>query len=131
MPALFPIPKRGPAAPPFESLTLSQNTIAGRHAPGSLFCREGGNTHYSDFARGELARPALAKPTVSRTSSTGKLQFSRPLSCSNPSLSLFTSFTAERAGFEPAVRYYPYNTLAVCRFRPLSHLSLSLKYFIP
>jgi hypothetical protein len=30
---------------------------------------------------------------------------------------------AERGGFEPPVRFYPYNSLANCRFRPLSHLS--------
>ena len=30
---------------------------------------------------------------------------------------------AERAGFEPAVRYDPYDDLANRCFRPLSHLS--------
>jgi hypothetical protein len=30
---------------------------------------------------------------------------------------------AERGGFEPPVRFYPYNGLANRRFRPLSHLS--------
>lgn len=33
------------------------------------------------------------------------------------------SFTAERTGFEPAVRFNPYIGLANRRFRPLSHLS--------
>ena len=32
---------------------------------------------------------------------------------------------SERAGFEPAVRFNSYNSLANCRFRPLSHLSNS------
>ena len=31
---------------------------------------------------------------------------------------------AERGGFEPPVRYKPYNALAKRRFRPLSHLSV-------
>src|SRR3990167_4737379 len=31
---------------------------------------------------------------------------------------------AEREGFEPSRQFYPPNTLAPCRFRPLSHLSL-------
>jgi len=31
---------------------------------------------------------------------------------------------AERGGFEPPVRFYPYNGLANRRFRPLSHLSI-------
>lgn len=30
---------------------------------------------------------------------------------------------AERGGFEPPIRFYPYNGLANRRFRPLSHLS--------
>src|SRR3989344_9560802 len=30
---------------------------------------------------------------------------------------------AEREGFEPSIRFYPYTTLAVWCFRPLSHLS--------
>ena len=30
---------------------------------------------------------------------------------------------AEKGGFEPPVRFYPYNGLANRRFRPLSHLS--------
>ena len=30
---------------------------------------------------------------------------------------------AEREGFEPSVRFNPYNGLANRRFRPLSHLS--------
>ncbi len=30
---------------------------------------------------------------------------------------------AERVGFEPTVRCYPYNGLASRRYRPLSHLS--------
>src|SRR3954463_5117082 len=30
---------------------------------------------------------------------------------------------AERGGFEPPVRFYPYNALAKRRYRPLSHLS--------
>lgn len=33
------------------------------------------------------------------------------------------SFDAERAGFEPAVRFDPYAALAKRCFRPLSHLS--------
>jgi hypothetical protein len=33
------------------------------------------------------------------------------------------SFDTERAGFEPAVRYYPHADLANRCFRPLSHLS--------
>jgi hypothetical protein len=33
------------------------------------------------------------------------------------------SMVAERAGFEPAVRFYPYAALAKRCFRPLSHLS--------
>ena len=32
-------------------------------------------------------------------------------------------FVAERVGFEPTVPRKRYNTLAGCRFRPLSHLS--------
>ncbi len=32
---------------------------------------------------------------------------------------------AERGGFEPPVRFYPYNGLANRRFRPLSHLSVN------
>ena len=32
---------------------------------------------------------------------------------------------AERGGFEPPVRFYPYNALAKRRYRPLSHLSVS------
>ena len=31
---------------------------------------------------------------------------------------------AERGGFEPPVRFNPYSSLANCRFRPLSHLSI-------
>ncbi len=31
---------------------------------------------------------------------------------------------AEREGFEPSVRFYPYNKLATCRFQPLTHLSV-------
>ena len=34
---------------------------------------------------------------------------------------------AERVGFEPTVQFYPDNTLAPCRFRPLSHLSFLLR----
>ena len=33
------------------------------------------------------------------------------------------SFRAERAGFEPAVGFYPHAALAKRCFRPLSHLS--------
>ena len=32
---------------------------------------------------------------------------------------------AEREGFEPTIRCYPYNGLASRRFQPLSHLSRS------
>ncbi len=32
-------------------------------------------------------------------------------------------FLAERAGFEPAVRVTPYDSLANCWFKPLTHLS--------
>jgi hypothetical protein len=32
---------------------------------------------------------------------------------------------AERGGFEPPVRFNPYNGLANRRFRPLSHLSVA------
>lgn len=40
---------------------------------------------------------------------------------SNLCLSLLDT---EKEGFEPSVRsYLPYNRLAICRFRPLSHLS--------
>ena len=34
-------------------------------------------------------------------------------------------FPAERVGFEPTVQFYPDNSLARSRFRPLSHLSVS------
>src|SRR5688572_1292356 len=30
---------------------------------------------------------------------------------------------AERGGFEPPVRFYPYDSLANCWFKPLTHLS--------
>src|SRR3989338_6318586 len=35
--------------------------------------------------------------------------------------------SAEREGFEPSRQFYPPNTLAPCRFRPLSHLSVRHK----
>src|SRR3954466_15598039 len=43
------------------------------------------------------------------------------------------SFDAERAGFEPAVRFNPYAALAKRCFRPLSHLSrtVRLAYLTP
>ena len=34
------------------------------------------------------------------------------------------SHLAETGGFEPPVQFYPDNTLAPCRFKPLSHVSL-------
>src|SRR5437867_13333598 len=38
---------------------------------------------------------------------------------------------AERGGFEPLVRFNPYNGLANRRFRPLSHLSIPAKFENP
>ncbi len=39
-------------------------------------------------------------------------------------MSATTILLTEKEGFEPSVRsYLPYNRLAICRFRPLSHLS--------
>ena len=38
------------------------------------------------------------------------------------------SFLAERAGFEPAVGFYPHAALAKRCFRPLSHLSECLVF---
>ncbi len=38
------------------------------------------------------------------------------------------SLPAERAGFEPAVRFYPHAALAKRCFRPLSHLSLPRQF---
>jgi hypothetical protein len=35
---------------------------------------------------------------------------------------------AERGGFEPPVRFYPYNGLANRRIRPLCHLSKLLRH---
>jgi hypothetical protein len=43
---------------------------------------------------------------------------------------VFSKAITERVGFEPTVQFYPDNTLAPCRFRPLSHLSF-LKHLIP
>ena len=40
------------------------------------------------------------------------------------------SFKAERAGFEPAVGFYPYAALAKRCFRPLSHLSKPLEILV-
>ena len=33
---------------------------------------------------------------------------------------------AERGGFEPPIRFYPYNSLANCRLQPLGHLSCAI-----
>ena len=42
-----------------------------------------------------------------------------------------TGLWTEREGFEPSVRsYLPYNRLAICRFRPLSHLSKFIRNYI-
>ena len=37
--------------------------------------------------------------------------------------SLWMKITAERGGFEPPVRFNPYDSLANCWFKPLTHLS--------
>ena len=41
----------------------------------------------------------------------------------------FFAIFAERVGFEPTDRFYSVNTLAVCPFRPLRHLSLFFKEY--
>ena len=45
-------------------------------------------------------------------------------------MGVFGDGGTEREGFEPSVRaFVPYNRLAICRFRPLSHLSvLTINY---
>lgn len=81
------------------------------HSPDNLFF-----TARRRWERSLLAPPRQAqrhcalKPFGFSSSTTGKHVFSRPLSCSNPSLSLLAhripwdSLATERAGFEPAVR---------------------------
>jgi hypothetical protein len=38
------------------------------------------------------------------------------------------SLSAERGGFEPPVHFWAYDSLANCSFRPLRHLSNSVKW---
>lgn len=82
--------------------------------------------------KSERTRWFVTNPPVLKFPSRPNSSRSDGIFCPHPRRRRGTSSTfrirkfqsAERAGFEPAVRFDTHNTLAVCRFRPLSHLSL-------
>ncbi len=106
----------------------------------------GVNGHHSHYLRGEgFSRDSCARrrvrmvwaPPRSHASSRGSRSGVRIPPVTVPRTVTLSAiekradralFSAEREGFEPSRQFYPPNTLAPCRLRPLGHLSSDRKH---